>query len=323
MGRDTVPSGERILVSGASGQVARSVVHALTKRNEVWCVGRFEDARVRESLQQAGAKLYHWDLRHGDLSGLPSHFSKVMHAAAYRGTGEDVEDTIDVNSAGIGALMYHCRDANSFLFVSSGAVYADPGGVHLRREGDPLSGESRWLPTYAVMKVAAEGAVRAFSATFELPTTIARLNAAYGEYGHGGIPVIFYRQMLAGEPIAVPESGLQHYCNPIHSDDIAKQVPLLWEQASLPATVINWGGDDVVGVQDLMSYISKCTSTPVEFRHSPITRAVVPFDNSKRTRLIGECDIDWRDGVLRALKAHFPHISAADQVTYSFRPRSK
>ncbi|MFE5630742.1 NAD-dependent epimerase/dehydratase family protein [Streptomyces sp. NPDC056463] len=301
-------TGRKILITGATGLVARTAAETLAEHDEVWCVGRFTDPEVERRLTDRGIRTRRWDMadmaRNG-LDGLPDDFTHVLHAAVERGGDGDHENVVTVNSAGTGRLMTHCRTAEAFLFVSTSAVYAPQPLGHLHTEADPLGTESAFLPTYPVGKLATEGAVRALAVTLGLPTTIARLNVAYGPHGHGGAPVILYRSMLAGEPIAVPPQG-QRYCSPIHTDDIARHVPGLWAAATVPATVVNWGGDEVVGVQDLMTHIAELTGTPADFVPSDVTRPVVAFDDTRRRSLAGDCAWTWRDGVRQVLAAHFP-----------------
>lgn len=304
MDSTSMPTCKKILITGATGLVARTAAETLAEHNEVWCLGRFSDPEVERRFQDRGIRTWRWDMAGDGLDGLPDDFTQVLHAAVERGAG-DFEEVVAVNSVATGRLMTHCRAAEAFLFLSTSAVYALQALDHRYTESDPLGTESAFLPTYPVGKLATEGAVRALAVTLGLPTAIARLNVAYGPHGHGGLPVIFHRLMLAGEPIAVPHDG-QHYCSPIHTDDIARHVPGLWAAATVPATVVNWGGDEVVGVRDLMTYVSELTGVPVDFVPSDATRAVVAYDDTRRRSLVGDCERSWRDGVRQALEAHFP-----------------
>jgi nucleoside-diphosphate-sugar epimerase len=307
-------TGKKILITGATGQVARPVAEALAKDNEVWCLGRFTDPMAEGELRRQGMRTWRWDMAHDSLDGLPGDFTHVMHSAAHRGDGSDFEAAIEINSVATGRLMTHCRRADAFLFVSTGAIYARKASDHRHVETDPLGGQARWLPTYPVSKIAAEGTARAFAVTTGLPTTIARLNVAYGPYGHGGLPVLLFRRMLAGEPIEVPRTG-QNWCSPIHTDDIARQVPLLWRVATVPAQVVNWGGDDAVGIQDIVAYLSELTGVPATLLPSEITRETNAYDNTKRKALIGACTVDWREGLRRTLRTHFPDLVDASVHT--------
>ncbi|WP_338784231.1 NAD(P)-dependent oxidoreductase [Streptomyces sp. DG1A-41] len=316
---DTVmPTGQKILITGATGLVARSVAETLAVHNEVWCLGRFRDPSLERRLRERGIRTWRWDMARDTLDGLPDDFTHVLHAAVERGDG-NFEEAVAVNSVATGRLMTHCRTAEAFLFVSTSAVYAPQAPDHRHIESDPLAAASAWMPAYPVGKLATEGAVRALAVTLGLPTTIARLNVAYGPHGHGGLPVIFYRQMLAAEPIAVPHEH-QHYCSPIHTDDIARHVPRLWAAATAPATVVNWGGDEIVGVRDLMSYVSRLTGVPVAFAPGDVTRAVVAFDATRRRNIAGDCAWSWRDGVRQVLDAHFPGSVKAGPQREVFAP---
>lgn len=297
----------KILITGATGQVARPVAEALAKDNEVWCLGRFSDPEVERDLRDRGMRLWRWDMAADGLDGLPDDFTHVMHSAAHRGDGTDFAAAVEINSVATGRLMSHCRKAEAFLFVSSGAVYAPAAREHRLSETDPLGGSTPWLPTYPVSKLATEGVVRAFAATLGLPAVIARLNVAYGPYGHGGMPILLFRRMLSGAPIEVPPEG-QNWCSPIHTDDVVRQVPLLWKAAAVPARVVNWGGDEAAGIQDMLTYMAELAGVKPLFVASETTRATHAFDTTLQSTLIGRCEIDWREGLRRTMPAHFPDL---------------
>lgn len=312
-GAATVLTGKKILITGATGQVARPVAEALAKDNEVWCVGRFGDARTRQELLSRGIRTWRWDMRTEGLDGLPDDFTYIMHSAFDRGDGSDFEASLDINCGTIGRLMMHCRRAEAFLFVSTGAVYAHQGLDHRYTETDALGGQALWFPTYPIAKLASEGAVRALATALSLPTTIARLNVAYGPYGHGGVPMLFLQRVLAGQPIEIPRVG-QNWCNPIHTDDIVRQVPLLWNVATVPACVVNWGGDDVVGITDMMNYLAQLSRTVAIYARKDATRETHAFDNTLRKSLIGNCAVGWQDGLRRTLEIHLPNLVSTDST---------
>jgi nucleoside-diphosphate-sugar epimerase len=294
----------KVLITGATGQVARPVAEMLAKEDEVWCLGRFGDLALERELAAQGMRTWRWDMGQDDLDGLPGDFTHVMHAAVLRDS-DDFDAAVEVNSVAAGQLMSHCRRAEAFLFVSASAVYARQAREHRHAETDPLGGLATWMPSYPVGKLAAEGAVRAFARTLRLPTVIARLNVACGPRGHGGLPVRYFRLMLAGEPIEVPRDG-ENWCMPIHTDDIARQVPLLWQAASVPARIVNWGGDAVVSVRELMAYVSEITGVPARFTASEVTRDTFAYDNTRRQALIGGCVVGWQQAVWQTIEAHFP-----------------
>ncbi|MEV6776278.1 NAD-dependent epimerase/dehydratase family protein [Streptomyces syringium] len=304
-------TGKKILVTGGTGQVARPVAEALAADNDVWCLGRFGTPGVERELRERGITTWRWDMDDTSeyaLKGLPEDFTHVVHSAVRRGEDGDFNAAVEVNSVAAGRLMTHCRTAEAFLYVSTGALYARQTLDHRYTESDPVDGVADWLPAYPVGKIATEGAVRAFARVLGLPTTIARLNIAYGPGGYGGVPMLYFRRMLAGEPIAVPRSG-QNWCSLLYTDDLVAQVPRLWDAASVPSTLVNWGGDESVGITDCVRHIEELTGVPARLVPSDVTRETYQFDPTLRRALTGPCEVTWRDGIRRTLEALHPeHI---------------
>ncbi|MFI8389852.1 NAD-dependent epimerase/dehydratase family protein [Streptomyces sp. NPDC085540] len=299
---------KKILVTGGTGQVARPVAEALAEHNEVWCLGRFGTPGVEQELIEKSITTWQWDMEDTSgnaLKGVPEDFTHVIHSAVLRGDDGDCNASAEINAVATGRLMTHCRTAESFLYVSTGALYARQTLNHAYTETDPVDAVADWLPAYPVGKLATEGAVRAFARVLGLPTTIARLNIAYGPGGYGGVPMLYFRQMLAGEHIAVPMEG-QNWFSPLHTDDLVAQVPRLWEAASDPATLVNWGGDESVGVTDCLRHLSELTGVPAKLVRSPVTRETYRFDPALRRALTGPCAVSWQDGIRSTLQAHFP-----------------
>jgi UDP-glucuronate 4-epimerase len=295
---------KKILITGDTGQVSWPVAGALAGEHEVWAVGRFSDPRVKDQLRARGVRTWDWDMGREGLDGLPSDFTHVLHAAA-RGADGSFDTAIEVNTVAVGQLMTHCRAAHAFIYISSGVVYAQQQWDHLYIETDPLGGESGWLPAYPIVKISSEGAVRALAVTLGLRTVIARLNVSYGPYGYGGLPVLLYRELLGGKPIPIPLKG-QSLASPIHIDDLIRQLPLVWEAASSPALILNWGGDETIGLQDCLEYLAGITGIEPKFLRSNVPRQTCAFDNTKRRALIGNCSVPWKEGVRRTIEAHFP-----------------
>jgi nucleoside-diphosphate-sugar epimerase len=296
---------KKILITGATGQVARPIAEALASEHEVWAVGRFSSPKIKDQLRARGVRTWEWDMGREGLDRLPTDFTHVLHAAVRRGDDGDFDSAIEVNTVAVGQLMTHCHTASAFIYISTGALYAQQKLDHLYTETDPLAGVAPWLPAHPVVKIASEGAVRAFAVTLGLRAVIARLNVAYGPHAHDGVPTALYRELLAGNPIPIPHKG-QNLISLIHTDDLIRQVPLLWEAASSPALVLNWGGDEAVGLQECMEYIASITGLKARFVRTIATRQTCAFDNTKRRALIGDCSVHWKDGVRRTIEAHFP-----------------
>ena len=52
--------------------------------------------------------------------------------------------------------------------------------------------------------------------------------------------------------------------SPIHDDDICAQLEPLLDAASVPATIVNWGGDEPVSVQEYSAYFGELLGVDAE-----------------------------------------------------------
>ena len=75
--------------------------------------------------------------------------------------------------------------------------------------------------------------------------------------------------------------------NPIHSDDIIATIPALLEAASVPATVVNWGGDDPVSIEDWCTYLGELTGLEPKFEPTDQTIESVSVDLTRMHELVG------------------------------------
>lgn len=297
--------GKKILVTGATGTIARPVAEHLVKHNDVWCAGRFSDPTAKAELESSGIKTCLWDMGSGDFSALPDDFSHVMHSALHFGPSLEAHDTaITYNAEAAALLMQHCRRAESFVYVSTFCVYRKlhDHHEHLYAETDALGTSVSFSASYPASKIAAEGAVRAAARMLDLRTTIARMNVGYSwTGGSGGLPVSFYQMIAAGRPVPVAP-GLDELCSPIGAADIAEQSHALFEIASVPSTIVNWAGDEAVSTRELCEYIASITGLKASFQESPVWFDFFASDNRKRQQMMGKCKVHWKDGIRQTLE---------------------
>ncbi len=294
----------KILITGATGQLLSEATEQLVEENEVWALARFTDEAARARLEAAGVHTFVWETGVTSLDGLPEDFTHVVHAA--KTPFDDFATAIELTCVGVGQLMTHCRAARSFMFVSSTAVYTPIAPDHLHAEADPTGGYSPHAPAYAISKIAAEGTVRAYASTLGLPSVIVRMNIAYGPRGWGGLPLHYYSYVRNGQPVPVDVADGSMCMTPIHTDDITRQLPRMCEIATVPAIVVNWGGDEVVTQAELIRYMGEITGTAARVIQRDDARAPVAADPTRRRELIGDCTVGWRDGIARTVEAHFP-----------------
>jgi nucleoside-diphosphate-sugar epimerase len=291
-------AGQKILITGATGQVAKPLALSLAQDNEVWALARFKDPEARQELEKAGVTCLIHNLTTSDFADVPEDFAYVLNLAVVKSGKWDRD--LAGNAEAVGLLMRHCRSAKAFLHCSSTGVYA-PNGREPLAEDAPLGDNHRVLmPTYSISKIAAEVMARYGAREWELPTVIARLNVPYGD--NGGWPAFHLEQILAGQPIDVHRDGPSVYC-PIHQDDIIALVPRLLAAASVPATIVNWAGNDAVSIEDWCAYLGELVGAAPSFRHSDQALESVVTDNTRMHALIGAAQITWRDGMRRMVAA--------------------
>lgn len=301
----TTFSGHRILVTGPAGQIAFPLASALAAGNEVWGIARFGDAASRERCERAGIRTRTVDLAAPDWGDLPEDFDYLLHLAAVIPPGWDFDASMRVNAEGTGNLMRRFRRAKACLVMSTCGVYlpaADP--LKPIAETDPLGGSNQpYAPTYCVSKIAQEAVAKFAAQAYALPTTIARMNAAYG--ANGGLPAILLEMILAGQPIPWFH-GRPPVLSPIHEEDILAHVPGLLAAASVPATITNWGGDEPVDMREMALYLGELTGKSVQLVESPDGIQQSLLDATRRLALAGPCRVHWKEGVRRMVAARHP-----------------
>jgi nucleoside-diphosphate-sugar epimerase len=293
---------EKILITGPAGRIAFGLAQSLVADNEVWGIARFTDPATRAAVDALGVTTRAIDYGDGDFGDLPTDFTYVLHIAA--DFGEDYDRALRVNGEGTGLLLTHCRAAKAALVMSTVTVYKPhPDPWHPFREDDPLGDAG--LPTpqpYSIGKIAEEAVARYCARAFDLPVTIARMGSAYGE--RGGLPAFHMDAVAAGQPVRVRWDPLPY--TPIHDDDIALQLEPLLDVASVPATIVNWAGDDAVSVQEWSAYFGELFGAPAEVVVEPVPGASLGSvgDPTKRISITGPCTVHWKDG-FRRMAAHF------------------
>lgn len=300
---------EKILITGPAGQIAGPMAQYLAPYNDVWGIARFSEPGSEERVQEMGLTTRRVDLATGEYGDLPDDFTYVLHLAAFQLEGLDYDWAITVNAEGTGLLMQHCRKAKAFLQTSTVAIYdTNPDPRHRYAETDPLSDSRQpYSPTYAVSKIAAEAATRTMARALGLPTTIARINVAYGDDTRGGLPYMHFQMMQAGMTIPVLEPGPTMF-SPIHLDDMCAHIEPLLAAASVPATITNWGGDEEVSIEEWCAMLAEMTGVEAKVETSPDGIPARALDNTTRLAITGPCQVPFRESMARMLTERHPEL---------------
>jgi UDP-glucuronate 4-epimerase len=286
--------GLKILVTGASGAVATPIVRALAGGNEVHALARLRGPDDAQPLCELGATPLPFDLAAGSFADLDDDYDLVLNFAVRRSTDHDFEQEMVTGAEAIGLLMQRCRRARAFLHCSSTAVYRPPGDQPAR-EADPLGDHhGSQLPTYSIGKIVAEGVARTGARAYGLPTVIARLGVPYGSVW--GWPVRHLEDIAAGRPLVVHRSDPMLF-SPIHERDIIDQLGALVDSAAVPATVVNWAGDEPVRMREWCTLMGDLLGTDPVYRTSDGAFRGAPADAGRRTAITGATRVPWREGV--------------------------
>ena len=304
--------GKKILVTGVTGWVAGPLATSLAAQgNTVYGAARFRDPAQREPWQAQGVQTVSIDLEKDRLDEVPSDLDIVLHFAVAK--SNNFEEAFASNAHGSANLMEMAAsrsDKVSFFHCSSTAVYA-PQDHDPRRETDLLGDSHRpmpGMPTYSISKIAGEVLVQHTAKRLGVPTVIARLNVPYGDqYGW----MMFHLMMMErGIPVPVHVDQPTSY-TPIHAEDIARSIPYLMSYASTPAEIVNWGGDQIVSIEDWCEEMSRLTGIEAKFNPTTATIAAIIPDLAKLHDRGFHTTIDWRDGIRRQIAASRPELLKA------------
>jgi len=300
-----VLSGEKILVTGPAGRIAFPVVQHLARNNEVWGIARFTDPAQRAEVEALGVTTRILDMATCDFSALPRDFTYLVHIAVSFTDGS-YDEAIRANAESCGFLLEHCRNAKAALVMSTLSVYKPhPDPWHPFAEEDPLGDIIAASPaSYSISKICEEAVARYCARTLNLPVTIARMGAAYGD--RGGLPIIHMGDLAAARPITARWDPLPY--SPIHVDDIAEMIEPLLAAASVPATIVNFCGDEAVSVQEWVTFMAGLLGITPQVIVKPVPGASLGSvgDVTRRRALTGPCKVSWQDGLRRLAGQLYP-----------------
>ncbi len=96
--------------------------------------------------------------------------------------------------------------------------------------------------------------------------------------------------------------------SPIHVDDIADMIAPLLGAASVPATIVNFCGDDAVAVQQWIPYMADLLGVTPRVMVKPVPGASLGSvgDITKRLAITGPTKVKWQDGLKRVAQQLYP-----------------
>jgi hypothetical protein len=111
--------------------------------------------------------------------------------------------------------------------------------------------------------------------------------------------------IIGDQPVPVYLEEPSEY-NPIHDDDVLAMIPGMLAIASVPATTVNWGGSDVVSIQEWCTYLGELVGVEPKFFPTDQTLQSVSIDTTRMEELVGKPSVYWKDGFRRIVEAKYP-----------------
>jgi nucleoside-diphosphate-sugar epimerase len=291
-------TGKRILVTGATGMVGGPLAQALAADNTVFGGARFSNPKAREELEASGATAVRVDLGAADFDEVPDDLDYVLNFAVAR--SNDWEADFAANVEGVALLMERCVGIDAFFQCSTAGVYESQGQTPLA-ESAPLGDSHRaaGYQTYSISKIAAESLVQHTATRLDMPTVIARLSVPYGDtFGWQTFQVMMVERDI---PIGVHPDAPSLYA-PLHLVDIVGSLPYLLAAASVPATIVNWGGDENVAVEDWCALIGDLVGKDPVMQTDANAIPSLPLDVTRLNDLGFHSTVSWQDGIRRMVE---------------------
>ena len=281
----------RILLTGATGFIGRTLVSRLSKNHELSVVVRHPESRAPD-----GAQVVVMDLaRSASTMSLPAAVDAIIHLAqANVRFPESADELLTVNTTATQRLLDYGRRAGArqFILASTGDVYGRRVGA--AKETDAAHPSDY----YAVTKYAAELLTSAYSSYMN--PCILRLYQPYGP-GQTGRLIPKLAERIAGRnPVRINKDDGPRL-TPTYVDDVARAIERAID--SCCAGTLNIAGDREATMRELAEEIGRVIGSEPLFRQTGDQSGDIAGNNSLMKQALGEWEMTpLPDGLLRTFK---------------------
>lgn len=302
-------SGQRVLVTGGSGFVGRSVVAEFQR------IGVDVVVADLDPFPGDGVKLVQGDLRDPAVRdrAVTPDLAGIVHLAAITSvlrSAEQPQETFDNNVELTQGLLELARqrDTGPFVLASTNAVVGNVGTSTIT-EQSPL----RPLTPYGATKAACEMLLSGYAGAYGMTTAALRFTNIYGPgmaAKDSFVPRLM-RAALSGGGVQVYGDGKQAR-DLVHVADVAAAIVTAWQRRFTGTAII--GAATSVTVLDLIEAARIATGEPIPVEHVPAKTGEMPaviVDIAKaRAELAYKPRYELADG-LRTVWADFTAGAAA------------
>lgn len=266
---------DRVVVTGGSGFVGRSVVRAFLKRGTPVTIVDLQAPPA--DLDDPRVTFVEGDLREAATRerAISQATAGVIHLAAITSVLKSVEkpaETYTNNVEVTHELLELCRQrgVGQFILASTNAVVGDIGHGTINEEL-PV----RPLTPYGATKAACEMLLAGYAGSYGLATTALRFTNIYGpgmNQKDSFIPRLM-RAALSGTGVEVYGDGSQ--CRDfVHIDDVVQGIVAAWDKEYSGTAVIGSGRS--ITVLELIDAVKAATEIDIPVTHVPAKNGEMP-----------------------------------------------
>ena len=293
--------GMKILITGASGQIGRGLVHVLAKDNEVHALARFGDKAVLDEVKKKAEKVWIKDMGVDTPDGLPNDFDAIFHMAVSWGGDEDLEgqrQSYHLSCAFVGDLMYANEKAVAVL-GSTGSVYQAIEG-RCKEDETPVEGGH----SYVTAKIAMTQLARWIGTTFGRKSAVMRYFYPFAPYVlHEKVDTLLTGSIRGSNPTATHQrTYVKHHVD---------KTILAADHAKAEVEIFNCVTDEFLTWRQLAETGARVAGCEVQAKALQEGRPAGPGhvgDAEKLVRLLGPSTITTEEGLRRYWRARQENI---------------
>lgn len=304
---------KKILITGASGQIGRGLVHVLSKDNEVHALARFSKPENLPDLQKKAARIFAIDMGKEKPSDLPTDYDVILHMAV-GWAGDDTlasqNESFHLSCDFVADLMTRNLPA-VFVLGSTGSVYQNTDGL-CKEDETPLQGGS----TYVSSKIAMSHMARWISARHGHSVAELRYWMPYAPYA----PHPKVDKFLRGDSVGSNPSALHQRTYIAHH---VEKTILAAAHAATPIEVFNCASEEGFTSRDLAEIGAKVSGVELSENARAEGRPNGPghfADTTKAVRVLGPTPIPAEEGFRRYARARRENITTPEDWMFQAEP---